>query len=145
MMDGVFGRSGARAVAWIGGIIALIAVLVAIKAGRSPWFEMALAVVGTLLVWQTFRKLTSEVPTVDDWDGHVRFFLLGLVLALIGLGAALTGGDDGTVVNRVAGGAFSAAGILLLAAEWRDFRLWRAQVREERQREARRSPSDPPW
>lgn len=127
-------RAWAKGVAGVVLAIGLLSLGVAARDGRSPWFEIGLVVFGPLLVWHTFKKFTSDTPVVDWWDGHIRFFLLGAALLLGGLGAAATGGDGGTVVNRLIGSLIAVGGSVLLLAERRDFRSWRAQVRQDRER-----------
>ena len=73
----------------------------AVHRGRGPWFELSIAVFGPLLVWKTYRKFASDEPVDDSWDPHIRSFLLGAAATLGGVGAALTGGDDATAVNRL--------------------------------------------
>ena len=130
-------RASAKGVAGVVLAIGLFTIAVAARDGRSPWFEIGLAVFGPLLVWHTFKKFTSDTPVVDWWDGHIRFFLLGAALLLGGLGATATGGDGGTIVNRLIGTMIALGGSVLLLAELRDFRLWRAQVRQDREKGAR--------
>ena len=126
-------RAWAKGVAGFVLAIGLFTIAIAARDGRSPWFEIGLAVFGPLLVWHTFKKFTSATPVVDWWDGHIRFVLLGAALLLGGLGAAATGGDGRTVVNRLIGMLIAVGGSVLLLAERRDFRLWRAQVRQDRE------------
>jgi hypothetical protein len=126
------GRRLVRGVLGVVLFVALTASLVAVHTDRRPWATLGLIVLGIYLVWETFRKLTSDVAVIDWWDGHIRSFLMGAAVFIGGIGLAATGGDDGSAGNHVVGFAVAAVGGVLLVAERRDFRLWRAELRRDR-------------
>lgn len=113
-------------------VLTSIACVVAIRSGRSPWWQLAAALVTGFFVWLTYAKLTRSEPVQDFWDGHIRYFLTGLVLVFGGFGFGIGSGEPVSISERLLGALAGFVGILMLIAEQRDFRLWRAQISQER-------------
>ncbi len=76
-------------------LLTSIACVVAIRSGRSPWWQLAAALVTGFFVWLTYAKLTRSEPVQDFWDGHIRYFLTGLVLVFGGFGFGIGSGVRG--------------------------------------------------
>jgi len=120
----------------LGLLVAGFALAVAARDGRQPWQSIALALgVAFFSVW-TFRKLTTDGPVDDDWDSHIRFFLLGAGLTAFGLHSLVVGGTGG--VGRPLGLLGLIVGIVMLVAELRDFVFWRSAAGREK-KEAKRA------
>ena len=129
-------RSAGVGIAVLGLLVAGFALAVAARNGHQPWQSIALVLaVGFFSVW-TFRKLTTDRPVDDDWDSHIRFFLLSAGLTAFGLHSLVVGGAEGW--GRPLGLLGLIVGIVMLVAELRDFVLWRSAAGREK-KEARRA------
>jgi len=118
---------------WVVDILALVgalglflAVLITARSGSSPWQEIAWSLILAFFAWSTFKKLTSKDPFDDDWDGHIRYGLTALLLTTFGLDGAVTSDGVFTENNRFEAGLVFVVGLVMLAAEIRDFAMWRA-------------------
>jgi hypothetical protein len=82
--------------------------------------------------WATVARLRSPTPVVRDWFQYVRSFLVAPVIVAGALWLALSGGPDGSMAARAVGALVAGAGLVILFADVRDFRLWRAETRRRR-------------
>ena len=129
-------RSAAVGVAFIGLLVAAVALAVAARNGNQPWQSIAIALgVAFFSVW-TFRKLTANGAVDDDWDSHLRFSLVSVGLALFGLHSLVVGDAGGW--GRPLGLLGLVVGIVMLVAELRDFVFWRSDAGREK-KDARRA------
>ncbi len=121
---------------WIGfaaaGVL-LIGALIAIRQHNAPWPQIGWPVLAMFVAWQTVRKLTSDTPRMDIWYWHIHYLLFGVAVVGGGVALVVTGGETGAGTVRGLGILVGAAGIVMLVAGIRDLRLWRAQVRCERE------------
>lgn len=70
-------------------------------------------------------KLRSRTRSPAGWYDRLRMIVPSAFLALIGAGVAVTRAGGA----RVAGVIIGLVSLVLLVAELRDLRLWRAQIR----------------
>jgi hypothetical protein len=120
-----------------------IGALVGAAALLSAWAVIKFILGGVLLVVLVFRKLTRSRSVTRSTYGHVVWLLLGAAPAIGGLGAAVR--PSSTAIDRLAGLAFCAAGLVILAAEWRDLRMNDAEQREARENPTDGSDGRPEW
>ena len=95
----------------------------------------AFAVLIAFLGWQTVAKLTHRRTRFDTANAHLGFFLTAAFM-VIGGGAQVFAPQPNTAgIVRVLGGLICLAGVVMIAAEARDFEPWleeRRVAREER-------------
>lgn len=108
----------------VGWIILLVGAAVALRQ-RSAFFHVpAFAVLIAFLGWQTVAKLTHRRSRFDAAHAHVGFFLTA-ALVVIGGGAQVFAPQPNTAgVVRVLGGLICLSGVVMIAAEARDFEPW---------------------
>lgn len=122
----------------LGWLVLLVGAAVALRQ-RSAYFQVpAFAVVIFFLGWQTVAKFNHRRSRFDTANAHVGFFLTA-ALMVIGGGAQVVAPQPNTTgVIRVIGGFVCLAGVVMIAAEARDFEPWLEERRIAREDSGRR-------
>jgi len=124
-------------------LVLLLGAAVAIRQS-SVFFQVpAIAVLIVFLGWQTVAKLTRHRTPFDTANAHIGFFLFAALMVVGGGAQVFAPLPSTTGVIRVLGGILCLAGVVMIAAEARDFEPWLEEcrvAREERRiaREERR-------
>ncbi len=116
-------------------LVLLLGAAVAIRQSSAFFQVPAFAVVIVFLGWQTVAKLTRHRTPFDTANAHLGFFLTAALLVVGGGAQVFAPLPSTTGVMRVLGGFLCLAGLLMIAAEARDFEPWleeRRVAREER-------------
>jgi hypothetical protein len=108
-------------------VVVLMAATV-VRGDKAPIPQIWGALVIGAMVSSAVTKLRSQTPSPAGWYERLRMIVPSAFLALIGAGVAVTRSG----AARVAGVMISLVGLVLLVAELRDIRLWRAQIRRIR-------------
>ena len=108
----------------LGWVVLLLGAAVAFRQ-RSAYFQVpAFAVVIFFLGWQTVAKLSHRRTRFDTANAHVGYFLTAALMVFGGGAQVVAPRPNTSGVGRVLGGFICLAGVLMVAAEARDFEPW---------------------
>ena len=110
--------------------VAIVALMVAtvVRGDKAPIPQIwGVLIIGAMLS-SAVTKLRSQTPSPAGWYDRLRMIVPSGFLVLIGAGVAVTRAGGA----RVAGVIIGLVSLVLLVAELRDLRLWRAQIRRLR-------------
>jgi hypothetical protein len=110
--------------------VAVVGLMVAtvVHGDKTPIPQIWGALIIGAMLWSAVTKLRSQTPGPEGWYDRLRMIVPAGFVALIGAGVAVTRAGGA----RVAGVILGLVGLVLLVAELRDLRLWRAQIRRTR-------------
>ena len=119
------------AIRWLtafGVAVAVLMVATVVRGEKSPIPQIWEALVIGVVLSSAVTKLRSRTPSPAGWYRRLRMIVPAAFLVLIGAGVAVTrvGGA------RIAGVIIGVISLVLLVAELRDLRLWRAEIRRIR-------------
>ena len=119
------------AIRWLtafGVAVVVLMVATVVRGDKAPIPQIWGALIIGAMLWSAVRKLRSQTPSPEGWYDRLRMIVPCAFMVLMGAGVAATrvGGA------RVAGVIMGLVSLVLLVAELRDLRLWRAQIRRSR-------------
>jgi len=116
------------AIRWLtafGVAVVVLMVATVVRGDRAPIPHIWGALIVGAMLWSAVTTLRSQTPSPGGWYNRLRMIVLSACLVLVGAGVALIRAG----AARVAGVIIGGISLVLLAAELRDLRLWRAQTR----------------
>jgi hydrogenase/urease accessory protein HupE len=114
-----------------GWVALLLGGAVAFRQDNAFFRAAAYAVVVLFLGYQTVAKLTHRPTPFDSAHGHVGFCLTAAFMVFAGALHVADPQPDTSDVSRVLGGLTCLAGVVMIAAEVRDFRPWRDRMAQD--------------
>ncbi|HET7719405.1 MAG TPA: hypothetical protein VFK43_05515 [Acidimicrobiales bacterium] len=115
----------------VGWVVLLLGAALAFRQDSAFFRAPAFAVAAFFLGYQTHAKVTHRPTPFDSAHGHVGFCLTA-ALMVFGGGLYLVDPPPNTSdVARVLGGFICLAGLVMVAAEVRDFRPWRDRMAQD--------------
>jgi hypothetical protein len=119
------------AIRWLtafGVAVVVLMVTTVVRGDNAPIPQIwGVLIIGAML-WSAVRSSGRRPPSPAGWYDRLRMIVPAGFVALIGAGVAVTRAGGA----RVAGVIIGLVGLVLLVAELRDLRLWRAQIRRLR-------------
>lgn len=110
--------------------VAVVVLMVAtvVRGDKAPIPQIWGALIIGAMLSSAVTKLRSQTPSPAGWYDRLRMIVPSGFLVLLGAGVAVTGAGG----ERVAGVILGLVALVLLVAELRDLRLWRAHIRRLR-------------
>ena len=116
------------AIRWLtafGVAVVVLMVATVVRGDKAPIPQIWGTLVIGAMLWSAVTKLRSQTPSPDGWYDRLRMIVPSAFMVPMGAGVAVTRAGG----TRVAGVIIGLVSLVLLLAELRDLRLWRAQIR----------------
>jgi hypothetical protein len=119
------------AIRWLvafGVAIVVLMVATVVRGDEAPIPHIWGALILGAMLWSAVTKLRSPTPSPAGWFDRLRMIVPSGFMIVIGAAVAITRHGEA----RVAGVLLVLLSLVILVAELRDFRLWRAEIRRNR-------------